>query len=93
MPEANSFEIRPFGGGLIDLFVFGNVRVMFRSLVEWRLIRSADEGAFESDGRWSNRLGVRIRLAEKYLINKTLYGILGLEALADLKGTLSDTFA
>ena len=92
-PEANTFEIRPYGGGLVDLFIWGNVRLEFRSLLEFRLIRSADDGSSDSDWRWRNRLGVTFPINEKYFINKTLYGIVDLEAFSDVTGELTEAFA
>jgi hypothetical protein len=88
-PEANTFEIRPYVGGLVDLFIWKNVRMKFRSLVELRMIRSSDDGSFDSDWRWRNRLGVTFPINEKYFINKTLYGIVDVEAFSDVAGDLT----
>jgi len=92
-PEANTFEIRPYGGGVVDLFIWGNVRMEFRSLLELRMIRSADDGSFDSDWRWRNRLGVTFPINEKYFINKTLYGIVDVETFSDVTGKLTEAFA
>jgi hypothetical protein len=92
-PEANTFEIRPYAGGLVDLFIWKNVRMKFRSLVELRMIRSSDDGSFDSDWRWRNRLGVTFPINEKYFINKTLYGIVDVEAFSDVAGDLTEAFA
>ena len=92
-PEANTFEIRPFGGGLLDLFVLGNVRILFRSLLELRLVRATDEETFSGSWRWRNRLGVNFPITDKYFINNTLYGIVDVEAFADLADGLDESFA
>jgi hypothetical protein len=92
-PEANTFEIRPFVGGVLDVFVFGNVRTEFRSLLELRLIRATDEGTFSGSWRWRNRLGVQFPITDKYFINNTLYGIVDVEAFADLGDGLDESFA